>query len=108
VRELGIVSAADNDQYLGERPSKNAIVEVLTKKIPQNPTFYTKLYESPTNVERIGAMQDAVGLYMLGRIADRITRINMELSQDNELGLIEEQERIVNAGKNMYGAGGKE
>ncbi len=45
--------------YLGSYPSYYAQMEVLTKKIYQNPDFYTNLYDKPANVERIGAALDA-------------------------------------------------
>ncbi|MGH1456391.1 MAG: hypothetical protein ACRBDI_06390 [Alphaproteobacteria bacterium] len=50
------------DRMLGERPSYYAQMEVLTKKIYQNPNFYTNLYDKPANVERIGASIDAITL----------------------------------------------
>ncbi len=54
------LSAADIDEYLGERPSYYAQMEVLTKKIYQDPNFYVNLYDKPTNVKRIGAAMDAI------------------------------------------------
>ncbi len=50
------------DDMLGERPSYYAQMDVLTKKIYQNPNFYTNLYDKPANVERIGASIDAIAL----------------------------------------------
>lgn len=50
------------DEMLGERPSYYAQMEVLTKKIYQNPNFYTNLYDKPVNVQRIGASLDAIAL----------------------------------------------
>jgi len=54
------------DALVGERPSYYAQMEVLTKKIYQDPDFYTNLYDKPANVDRIAAAMDAVKL-MQGR-----------------------------------------
>ncbi len=50
------------DAMLGENPSYWAQMEVLTKKIYQNPDFYTNLYDKPANVERKGVAMQAIGL----------------------------------------------
>jgi hypothetical protein len=63
--DLGI-SATEVDQLLGENPSYYAQMEVLTKKIYQDPNFYTNLYDKPANVDRIGASMEALKL-MQGR-----------------------------------------
>ncbi|MCB1682643.1 MAG: hypothetical protein H6858_08155 [Rhodospirillales bacterium] len=65
IRELGgpvVIPDAEIHQYLGERPSYYAQMEVLTKKIFESPNFYTNLYDKPANVDRIGAAIDAIGL----------------------------------------------
>ncbi len=61
VTELGI---ADNEveDILGEKPSYFAQMEVLTKDLYQNPTFYTELYDKPANVTRKGTMLKAIHL----------------------------------------------
>ncbi len=51
LRELG-VPAAQALELIGENPSYFAQMEILTKKIYQNPDFYTNLYDKPANVER--------------------------------------------------------
>lgn len=45
-----------------ERPSYYAQMEVLTKRIYQQPEFYTDLYESPANVDRKRVAMEAIGL----------------------------------------------
>lgn len=47
---------------LGENPSYYAQMEILTKKIYQNPEFYTNLYDKPANVERKTVALQAVKL----------------------------------------------
>lgn len=56
------LSEEDIDALLGEYPSYYAQMEVLTKKIYQNPDFYTNLYDKPANVARIGATMQAFSL----------------------------------------------
>ncbi len=54
------IEETDVDKMFGKRPSYYAQMEVLTKKIYQNPNFYTNLYDKPANVKRIGAALDAI------------------------------------------------
>ena len=61
IKELGI-DQEDAEKMLGEFPSYYAQMEVLTKKIYENPDFYTHLYDKPTNVKRIGVALDAIKL----------------------------------------------
>jgi len=58
--QAGNVSALD--ALLGENPSYFAQMEVLTKKIYQNPDFYTNLYDKPANVARKGVAIQAITL----------------------------------------------
>ena len=59
--ELG-VPATEALQMLGENPSYFAQMEILTKKIYQNPDFYTNLYDTPANVERKTVALQAIKL----------------------------------------------
>jgi len=61
VAELGVPEEEINF-ILGENPSYFAQMEVLTKKLYQNPVFYTELYDKPVNVLRKGASLRAIGL----------------------------------------------
>ena len=51
MQNLGIRSA-DALQMIGDNPSYNAQMEILTKKILQSPDFYTNLYDKPANIKR--------------------------------------------------------
>lgn len=69
LRELGVTDAnasGDNQdeilQILGEHPSYHAQMEVITKKMYQNPDFYTNLYDKPANIERKTVALQAVNL----------------------------------------------
>ncbi len=46
---------------VGDRPSYHAQMEILTKKIYQNPRFYTELYDKPVNIDRKEVAMRAIG-----------------------------------------------
>lgn len=56
------VAPADIEKRLGEKPSYFAQMEVLTKDLYQNPTFYANLYDKPVNIERKAAALQAIEL----------------------------------------------
>ncbi|MCD8497292.1 MAG: hypothetical protein LRZ85_03935 [Alphaproteobacteria bacterium] len=62
MKELGIEKTEDLNALLGKNPSYYAQMEVLTKKIYQNPDFYTNLYDTPANVSRKEAAIQALEL----------------------------------------------
>jgi len=55
-------SDADVIEYIGQNPSYFAQMEFLTKKMYQNPDFYTNLYTKPVNVARTGVAMQALQL----------------------------------------------
>lgn len=59
--QLG-VPAGELDQFIGQNPSYFAQMEIITKKLFQDPDFYTNLYTSPANVDRIGVSLQALQL----------------------------------------------
>ena len=78
---------------LGQNPSYYAQMDVLTKKIYQNPNFYTSLYDKPTNVRRIGVSMDAISLMQMRDQYESALRKEMLLS------LMLEQELKKRAGQ---------
>ncbi|MCB1532126.1 MAG: hypothetical protein KDJ35_04565 [Alphaproteobacteria bacterium] len=72
LKELGVESVDDIKTMLGDdendptkkqvEPSYNAQMEILTKKLYQNPDFYTNLYDTPANVDRKTVALQAIGL----------------------------------------------
>lgn len=56
------VPAGELDEFIGQNPSYFAQMEVLTKKLFQSPDFYTNLYTSPANIDRIGVSLQALEL----------------------------------------------
>ena len=59
------VEESDVHTSLGDYPSYYAQMDVLTKKMYQNPDFFTNLYDKPTNVERISTAMEAFRLMQL-------------------------------------------
>lgn len=76
--------ADDIEKSLGKNPSYDAQMEVLTKKLFQNPGFFTALYDKPANVDRIGVALDALALmqnrdrYAMALRREMLTSILME------------------------------
>ncbi len=62
IKELGVTDTDELDELLGEKPSYYAQMEVLTKKMYQNPDFYTNLYDKPANVQRKKVAMQAIAL----------------------------------------------
>lgn len=66
--------------YLGAHPSYYAQMEVLAKKIYQNPDFYTNLYDKPANIDRIGASLEAFKLMQTRDLFESSLRKEMLMS----------------------------
>jgi hypothetical protein len=65
-------SSADASYY--------AILEILAKKIYQNPTFFAELYDTPANVTRKSAAMDAIELMLDRAIYESQLRREMAIS----------------------------
>lgn len=81
---------------LGMNPSYYAQMEVLTKKIYQNPDFFTNLYDKPVNVERKAVAMQAIGLMQKFDLYKSYLRNEASLSVLLELAVNELQEEIEN------------
>ena len=98
--ELG-VPAAEIMTLLGENPSYYAQMEVLTKKLYQNPDFYTNLYDKPANVERKTTALQAIKLMQKFDIlksslrAEASVSVLLELAVMDLQGEIEDQIRAI-------------
>lgn len=86
LREFGL-SDEEIQTYLGSNPSYYAQMEFLTRKIYQNPVFYTNLYDKPANVQRIRAAMKAVKLMQDRDIHAALQRREMLFSMLLELQL---------------------
>lgn len=95
LKEMGL-EEEEIKKYLGERPSYFAQMEILTKKLYQNPTFYTELYDKPANVERKNVSLQAIELMQKRDIYRSILRSEAILSVMLETSLGEHQNKIAN------------
>lgn len=95
MREMG-VSEEEIPLYLGDRPSYYAQMEVLTKKLYQNPMFYTELYDKPANVERKMVSMQAIDLMQRRDIYRSVLRTEAILSVMLETALGEQQDKVAN------------
>lgn len=93
VTELGVPD--DEVEFVvGKNPSYNAQMEVLTKKLYQNPVFYTELYDKPANVRRKGVTLRAINLMQERDIYNSLLRSEAILAVTLETMLDDEQERV--------------
>ncbi|MGH1398081.1 MAG: hypothetical protein ACRBCT_02595 [Alphaproteobacteria bacterium] len=105
LKELGMEDTGSNvktsngnkselDALLGDNPSYYAQMEVLTKKLYQNPDFYTNLYDKPANVERKGVALQAIGLMQKFDLFKSYLRNEATMSILLELAVADIQEEI--------------
>lgn len=95
IKELGLERPEEIEKFLGENPSYFAQMEVLTKKLYQNPTFYTELYDKPANIERKTAAMQAIGLMQDRDLFNSLLRTEAVLSVLLETMLQKEQSKIA-------------
>lgn len=86
------IDAANAQRLIGANPSYFAQMDILTKKIYQDPTFYAELYDKPANVDRQRAAMRAINLQQDNDLLKVIQRREMLLSTLLEL-------KMRNAGK---------
>jgi hypothetical protein len=95
LRNLGL-SNADAAKYVGENPSYDAQMEILTKKLYQDPAFYANLMDSPANVNRQYAALQSFGLMQKRDIFETIMRSEILLSMVLEMEISKYQDDIQN------------
>ena len=91
---LRLLGMDDADNPIG--PSYYAQMEVLTKKIYQNPDFYTNLYDKPANVERKKVAMQAIGLIQKFDLFKSYLRNEANLSVLLELAVEDLQTHVEN------------
>lgn len=74
------VTEEDAIALIGENPSYFAQMEILTKKIFQDPVFYANLYDSPANIDRQRVAMKAVELQQDRDFLESLRRREMLLS----------------------------
>lgn len=93
IQELGVGSNAINP-YIGTSPSYFAQMEILTKKLYQNPEFYANLYDKPANIERKGAALQAIAIMQDRDIYKSLLRSEAVLATMLETLMSKEHNRI--------------
>lgn len=91
--ELGFLPE-ETAGLVGRDPSYFSQMEVLTKKLYQNPVFYTELYDKPTNVLRKRAALRAISLMQDRDHFKSLLRSEAVLSVILESMLNEEHDRV--------------
>lgn len=81
-------------------PSYHAQMEILTKKIYQNPNFYVNLVDKPANVKRQLAAMDAIALTQNRDLFESLERQEMLLSLLLELEIRAEQQFVASEANN--------
>jgi Arc/MetJ family transcription regulator len=74
------LSETEITAMIGENPSYFSQMELLTKKMYQNPNFYTELYTKPANIKRIRAAMKAIKLMQDRDIYNALLRREMLIS----------------------------
>ena len=95
LESLGL-ETADAEKYLGAAPSYDAQMEVLTKKLYQDPAFYANLMDSPANVNRQYAALQSFGLMQKRDIFETVARSEMLMSLLLEMEISKYQDNIQN------------
>lgn len=86
--KLGL-SNADATKLITSNPSYFAQMEILTKKIYQDPRFFANLYDGPTNVSRQRVAMKAINLMQDRDLLESLKRREMLLSELLEMKLRE-------------------
>jgi hypothetical protein len=79
---------------LGNNPSYFAQMEILTKDLYQNPSFYSNLYDKPVNIERKAAALQAIELMQDRDLYKSLLRSEAVLATLIETLLADEHDRI--------------
>lgn len=90
------VAPADVDGLIGANPSYYAQMNILSKKLFQNPQFFTNLYVSPANVARTGVALQAMQIMHDRERFEASMRKGMLLSMILEMNLRRAQETVNN------------
>lgn len=97
VRNLGLDDAAQAAE-IGDHPSYNAQMNMLTRTLYQSPSFYANLMESTTNVARQQSAMESIALMQDRDIYDSLRRSEMLLSTLLETYIAQSQDALQDRG----------
>ena len=83
-------------ELLGERPSYNAQMKVLTQYLYQQPNFYADLYDKPANVLRKDVAMQAAELMQKRDIYRSLLRAEVILATMLETAIEQHQQKVTN------------
>ncbi len=99
IKEMGL-EEEEILKLLGDRPSYYAQMEILTKKIYQDPNFIVNLYDKPANVARIRTSMAAIKSMQDRDIHEAMMRREMLLSMILEIRIRQHQSTVLNEIRN--------
>jgi hypothetical protein len=102
LNDLGMTDDEIDAMY-GERPSYFAQMEILTKKVYQNPQFYADIYDTPANVKRKSVAMQAIGSMLKNDIYRSKIRSEMLMSLLLEMEVAKAAESAHNRGRQSSG-----
>ena len=102
LNDLGMTDDEIDTMY-GEKPSYFAQMEILTKKVYQNPQFYADIYDTPTNVKRKSVAMQAIGSMLKNDIYRSKVRSEMLTSLLLEMEVGKAAEAAHNRGRQSSG-----
>lgn len=105
LKELAMPDDEIKDVLGSEKPSYFAQMELLTKKIYQNPDFYTNLYDKPVNVARKGVAMQAIQLMQDRDLYRSQLRTESMLSVLLEIEISKIQDTVQNQWDDLTGEG---
>jgi hypothetical protein len=97
MRDLGLATNAEVDAILGSNPSYYAQMEILTRKIYQNPDFISGLYDKPVNVARRKIATQAFQLMQSQDLYESDLRTEAMLAVWLETEIMKEQDAVQKA-----------
>ncbi|MCK5374342.1 MAG: hypothetical protein KAJ40_03575, partial [Alphaproteobacteria bacterium] len=93
LRELGVPDS-ELSTLMTDNPSYYTQMEILTKKLYQNPNFYINLYDTPANIERKTVALEAIKLMQKFDMLKSYLRDEMNVSLLLEMAVIELQNEV--------------
>ncbi len=88
LKEMGI-EEQERIAMLGNKPSYDTQMEILTKKLYQTPNFYAELYDKPTNIDRKNVSMQAIDsmqrrdMYNSQQRAEAISAVWLEMALED-------------------------
>jgi len=98
LKQLGLSDAKDLTASIGDKPSYYAQMDMLTRKLYQDPAFYANLMESPANVARQQTAIEGITLMQDRDIHESLRRSEMLLSSLLEIYVMREQDGFKDRG----------